>query len=153
MATILNASKLTRAKLSDHRVLIFGAGTAGYGIADRICDWMVLEGLTQKARSRFWLMESQGLLTQDRKKVDYFKAPYARPSNETQDWDTVGEFISHLDVVRNVKPTILIGTSTLHGAFTKDVVITMASGVERPIIFPLSNPISLTEATPRDILK
>jgi malate dehydrogenase (oxaloacetate-decarboxylating) len=153
MAAILNASKLTRTKVSDHRVIIFGAGTAGCGIADRIREWMVKDGLNDlEARSLFWLMDSKGLITEDRKNLDNFKATYARPSNETQNWDTMGKHINLLDVVRNVKPTILIGTSTVHGAFTKEVVTTMASAVERPIIFPISNPINLAEAIPQDIL-
>lgn len=167
MAAILNASKLTRTKISEHRVVIFGAGTAGCGIADAIYAGMIKDGLTQEeARSRFWLMDSKGLVTEDRKNLDYFKAPYARSSDETYDWDTrgkdiglrgkdiglKGKDIGLLDVVGNVKPTIMIGTSTVPGAFTEEVVTTMASAVERPIIFPLSNPINLAEATPQDIL-
>lgn len=153
MTAVLNASKLTRTKLSDHRVVIFGAGTAGCGIADRIPEWMVKDGLNpQEARSHFWLMDSKGLITEDRMNLDYFKATYARPSDETEHWDIRGKYISILDVVRNVKPTILIGTSTVPGAFTKEVVTTMASAVKRPIIFPLSNPLSLAEAIPPDIL-
>jgi malate dehydrogenase (oxaloacetate-decarboxylating) len=175
MAAILNASKLTRTKLSDHRVVIFGAGTAGCGIADRISDWMIKDGLTpQEARFRFWLIDSKGLITEDRANLDYFKVPYARPVNEIHGWDVkvvgenprsdiMSEKTSCLDnvdvspglqdVVRNVKPSILIGTSTVHGAFTKEVVTTMAAAVERPIIFPLSNPKTLAEAHPHDILK
>jgi malate dehydrogenase (oxaloacetate-decarboxylating) len=154
MSAILNASKLTQTKLSEHRVVIFGAGTAGCGIADRISQWMIKEGLTpQEAHSHFWLMDSKGLITKNRKKLEYFKAPYARPSHETQHWETTGKHISLLDLVHNVNPTILIGTSTIQNAFTKEVVTSMASAVERPIIFPLSNPITLAEAHPHDILK
>lgn len=154
MTAILNASKLTRTKLSDHRVVIFGAGSAGCGIADRISEWMIKEGLSsQEAHSHFWLIDSEGLITEDRSNIDYFKAIYARPSDEIQNWDRNDRYISLLDVVRNVKPTILIGTSAVQGAFTKEVVTTMASAVERPVIFPLSNPINLAEATPKDILK
>jgi malate dehydrogenase (oxaloacetate-decarboxylating) len=154
MAAILNASKLTQTKLSEHRVVIFGAGTAGCGIADRISQWMIKDGLSpQEAHLHFWLMDSKGLITEDRTNLEYFKAPYARPSDETQHWDTMDKYISLLDVIRNVKPTILIGTSTVHGAFTKDVVTNMASTVERPIILPLSNPKTLAEAHPHDILK
>ena len=154
MAAILNASKITQTKLSEHRVVIFGAGTAGCGIADRISEWMIKDGLTpQEAHSHFWLMDSKGLITKDRTNLDYFKAPYARPSEETQHWNTMDKHVNLLDVVSKVKPTILIGTSTIHGAFTKDVVTTMASAVKRPIIFPLSNPKTHAEAHPHDILK
>lgn len=153
MAAILNASKLTRTKISDHRVVIFGAGTAGCGIADEIRDWMIKDGLTpQEACSRFWLMDSEGLITEDRTNLDYSKNTYARPSDEIDHWDIVSMHVSLLDVVRNAKPTILIGTSAVKGAFSREVVKTMASGVERPIIFPLSNPISMAEASPKDIL-
>ena len=175
MAAIINASKLTGAPLSDHRVVIFGAGTAGCGIADRISDWMIKDGLTPNdASSRFWLMDSKGLITDDRANLDYFKAPYARSGKEINDWcvalseenpnyniksnktsrlDNGNGSPTLQDVVYNVNPTILIGTSTVHGAFSKEVVTTMASAVERPIIFPLSNPLTLAEAHPHDILK
>ncbi len=161
MAAILNASNLIGDKISNHKVLIFGAGSAGCGIADRIAAWMVKDGISlQEARSRFWLMDSEGLVTEDRENLDYFKAPYSRPKDETQSWDTSGEesyhsgcgSISLLDVVRHVHPTILIGTSTVPGSFSKNVVTEMASGVNRPIILPLSNPVNLAEATPHDIL-
>ncbi|MCZ3365585.1 MULTISPECIES: NAD-dependent malic enzyme [Methanobacterium] len=153
-AAILNASKLTHTRLSDHRIVIFGAGTAGCGIADRICEWMIKEGLSsQKARSRFWLMDSQGLVTNDRENLDYFKASYARPQEESQNGDKKSKNTSLLDVVCNVKPTILIGTSAVNSAFDIEVIKAMASGVEYPIIFPLSNPPIMAEATPENILR
>jgi malate dehydrogenase (oxaloacetate-decarboxylating) len=153
MAALLNASKTTDTLLSDHRVLIYGAGTAGCGIADDLWKWMVKEGLNhQEAYDRFWLMDSQGLITTDRENIDYFKEPYARSSSETVDWGPENDITDLLEVLRKVKPTILIGTSTVHHAFTKDVVKAMASYVDRPIIFPLSNPLNLVEATPQDII-
>ncbi|MEN6552421.1 MAG: NAD-dependent malic enzyme [Methanobacterium sp.] len=154
MAAILNASKLTHTRLSDHRVVIFGAGTAGCGIADRICEWMIKEGLSsQEARSRFWLMDSQGLITNDRENLDYFKASYARPKEESQNGDKKSKITSLLDVICNVNPTILIGTSAVNSAFDIEVIKAMASGVEYPIIFPLSNPPIMAEATPENILR
>ena len=154
MAAILNASKLTHTQLSDHRVVIFGAGTAGCGIADRICEWMIKEGLSsQEAHSRFWLMDSHGLITNDRENLDYFKASYARPHEESQNWDKKSKITSLLDVVCNVNPTILIGTSAVNSAFDIEVIKAMASGVEYPIIFPLSNPPIMAEATPENILR
>lgn len=153
MAALLNALKLTSTKLSNHRVLIYGSGTAGCGIADEIWKWMVKDGLNhQEAYDRFWLMDSQGLITTAREDIDHFKAPYARPSTETMDWDSEANIKDLLEVVHKVKPTILIGTSTVQGAFTKDVITAMASYVDRPIIFPLSNPLNLVEATPHDII-
>lgn len=154
MAAILNASKLTGTMLSDHRVVIFGAGTAGCGIADRIYEWMIKEGLNPKeARSKFWLMDSQGLVTDARENLDYFKASYARTYEEVQNWDKEDETACLLDVVCNVKPTILLGTSAVNGAFDKKVVTAMASSVKHPIILPLSNPPIMAEATPEDILQ
>ena len=154
MAALLNAAKTTGTPLSNHKLLIYGGGTAGCGIADEIWKWMIKDGLNhQEAYGRFWLMDSQGLVTTARENIDHFKAPYARPSTETIDWDSKDNNITDLlEVVRKVKPTILIGTSTVQGAFTKEVVTAMAANVERPIIFPLSNPITLAEATPHDIL-
>lgn len=152
MAAILNASKTTGIPLSEHRVLIYGAGTAGCGIADEIWKWMIKEGLSQQeAYDRFWLMDSQGLITVDRENIDYFKVPYARNSIETRDGESEEKNNDLLEVVRKVKPTILIGTSTVHNAFTKEVVQAMAAHVDRPIIFPLSNPLNLAEANPQDI--
>lgn len=153
MSALLNASQLTRIPLSDHRVVIFGAGTAGCGIADRVAEWMVKDGLKpHETRLRFWLMDSQGLVIEDRKNLDYFKSPYARSRDEIQGWDVEDGPISLLDVVRNVKPTILIGTSAVYGAFSEEVVKTMAAACKHPIIFPLSNPPSRAEATPEDVL-
>jgi malate dehydrogenase (oxaloacetate-decarboxylating) len=153
MAALLNALKLTGTPISHHRVLIYGAGTAGCGIADQIWAWMIKSGLNhQDAYRRFWLMDSQGLVTSQRKGLDYFKTPYARPEKETLDWNPEDNTKNLLDVVSKVKPTILIGTSTNHGAFTREIITEMASNVDMPIIFPLSNPLTLTEAIPEDII-
>lgn len=153
MAALLNALKLTGTPLSHHRVLIYGAGTAGCGIADHIWEWMVKEGLNhQEAYRRFWLMDSQGLITNHREFLDYFKAPYSRPATENLYWNPDKDVKNLLHVVRKVKPTILIGTSTRHDAFTRQIITEMASHVDRPIIFPLSNPLTLTEAIPEDII-
>lgn len=154
MAALLNALKITGTHLSNHRVLIYGAGTAGCGIADEIWGQMVKEGLNhQEAYDRFYLMDREGLIISGREKLDYFKAPYARPASETSNWNPEDDPQKLVDVVRNVQPTILIGTSTVQGAFTHEVVTTMASQVKTPIIFPLSNPLTLTEAKPEDIIR
>ncbi|EKQ54255.1 MAG: malic enzyme [Methanobacterium sp. Maddingley MBC34] len=154
MAALHNALKLTGTPLSHHRVLIYGAGTAGCGIADQIWEQLVKEGLNhQEAYNHFYLMDRQGLVTSNRDNIDYFKAPYTRSSTETDNWDPADDPTNLLDVVRNVQPTILIGTSTVQGAFNREVITTMASHVERPIIFPLSNPLTLVEAIPEDIIR
>jgi malate dehydrogenase (oxaloacetate-decarboxylating) len=153
MAALLNALKLTGTPISHHRVLIFGAGTAGCGIADQIWEHMVKDGLNHReAYSHFWLMDRQGLITTEREKLDYFKAPYARDENLTSLYHNMDRK-NLLDVVRHVKPTIIIGTSTSHGAFNQNVITEMASHVDSPIIFPLSNPLTLIEAIPKDIIQ
>ncbi|AXV40163.1 MAG: NAD-dependent malic enzyme [Methanobacterium sp. BAmetb5] len=154
MAALLNALEVTGTPLSHHRVLIYGAGTAGCGIADQIWKQMVKEGLNhEEAYRRFWLIDRKGLVTSTREDIDYFKAPYARPPEETEIWGSGDDPGDLLDVVRKVHPTILIGTSTVQGAFTREVITTMASQVEHPIIFPLSNPLTLVEAVPDDLIR
>ena len=140
--------------LRDHRVVILGAGTAGVGIADQIFDAMRRAGLSEKeARSRFWLLDKPGLLTQHTPMMP-FQTAYARDPAELAAWELRDpKCIGLYDVVKNVQPTILIGCSTVAGAFTEEVVKLMASQVKRPIIMPLSNPTSLVEAQPEDILK
>ena len=154
MAALHNALKLTGTSLSHHRVLIYGAGTAGCGIADQIWEQLVKEGLNHhKAYNHLYLMDRQGLVTSKRDNIEYFKAPYARSTTELDNWDPADDPKNLLEVVRNVQPTILIGTSTVQGAFNRKVITTMASHVERPIIFPLSNPLTLVEAIPKDIIR
>ena len=142
-------------KLSDQRVVIHGAGTAGIGVADLLVDLMVGEGLTpEQARERFWTTSSRGLVT-DAPGGGFrdFQRPYARPVAEVAAWtlDEPGR-IGLADVVRNVHPTVLIGTSAQPGSFTEDLVTDMAAHTERPIIMPLSNPTTLVEATPAQLL-
>ena len=143
-------------KLSAQRVVIHGAGTAGIGIADLLVDLMVAEGLTpEQARQRFWVTASRGLVTDaPGAKARDFQRPYGRAHGEVEHWtlDEPGH-IGLADVVRNVHPTILIGTSAQPGSFTQEIVTDMASHTERPIIMPLSNPTSLVEATPAHLLE
>ena len=143
-------------KLSAQRVVIHGAGTAGIGIADLLVDLMVAEGLTpEQARQRFWVTASRGLVTDaPGAKARDFQRPYGRAHGEVEHWtlDEPGH-IGLADVVRNVHPTLLIGTSAQPGSFTQEIVTDMASHTERPIIMPLSNPTSLVEATPAQLLE
>ena len=152
----LSAVRSKGEKLSDQRVVIHGAGTAGIGVADLLCDLMVAEGLTRdQARERFWAISSRGLVTDaPGARFRDFQRPYARPYAEVEHW-TVDErgHVGLPDVVRNVHPTILIGTSAQPGSFTEDLVSDMAAHTERPIIMPLSNPTALVEATPSDLLE
>lgn len=143
-------------KLSDQRVVIHGAGTAGIGVADLLVDLMVAEGLKpDQARERFWATSSRGLVTDaPNARFRDFQRPYGRPHGEVEHWalDEPGR-IGLADVVRNVHPTVLIGTSAQAGSFTQDIVTDMASHAERPIIMPLSNPTTLVEATPAHLLE
>ncbi|MFT4110358.1 NAD-dependent malic enzyme [Propionicimonas sp.] len=155
LAAVLAAVRLTGVPLPEHRVLIYGAGTAGVGVADLIREAMDRSGLpAQDAYERFWAFNSRGLILQDSSGVRDFQVPYARRRAEVADWTVADpDRISLLEAVRAVQPTILIGTSAQHGAFTEDVVRAMAEHCERPIVMPLSNPTSRSEAQPADLLE
>jgi len=177
MAGLLSAVKVTGTRWRDQRVVIFGGGTAGVGIADQIHDQMVRDGLDPSQVIRqIWIVDLPGLLTDDMLggMLDYQRR-YVRPAAEAADWarspvqidpaaavrwpEMAALQAAHADsgiiglqtVIEEVKPTILIGTSTAHGAFTRAVVESMSAGVSRPVIFPLSNPTSKIEGMPADI--
>jgi malate dehydrogenase (oxaloacetate-decarboxylating) len=154
LACILAGVTASNIPLNQHRVVIMGAGTAGVGIADQIADALERTGLSpENARSHIWLLDKQGLLTDDSNLLS-FQKPYARSREEISAWDMRDPaYISLYDVVSHVKPTILIGCSTIAGAFTEEIVNMLAANVNRPIIMPLSNPNSLAEAKPEDLLK
>ena len=155
LAAVLSGVAASGIPLREHRVVIFGAGTAGIGIADQVRDAMVRDGLpVEEATARFWCLGSRGLLLDSDERMREFQRTYARSEAEVRDWrrDASGGGIDLLEVVRRVQPTILIGTSTVPGAFDESTVTAMAAAVERPIILPMSNPTSLAEATPADLL-
>lgn len=154
LACVLAGVKASGIPLSEHRIVIFGAGTAGVGIADQIKDALVHHGLSEdQARERLWLIDKTGLLTTASELLP-FQKNYARPQTELNDWHiTDPNNINLADVVNHVHPTILIGCSTVTGAFNESVVKAMSTYVDRPIIMPLSNPTPLSEATPEDLLK
>jgi malate dehydrogenase (oxaloacetate-decarboxylating) len=160
LAAAVSAVRVCGSPMRNQRVVILGAGTAGLGIADQIRDAMMREGLSHEdASARFWLVDTGGLLTDDMgERLHDYQAPYARPSGEVRRWKrrrsdgTSHEIIDLAETVRQVRPTMLIGASTAAGAFTEDVVRDMAKHCERPIIFPLSNPAPLAEATPADLI-
>lgn len=141
--------------LENHRIVSFGAGSAGIGIAHLLVDHMVAHGMTrEEAMSRFYPIGIQGLYVDDMDDLLDFQKPFARPRSEVQGWGVrKGAKIDLLEVVRQVRPTILIGTSTVGGAFTREVVEEMYHHCERPIIFPLSNPTPRAEATPADVIE
>jgi malate dehydrogenase (oxaloacetate-decarboxylating) len=178
MAGLYSALKVSGTRWQDQRVVIFGGGTAGIGIADQIHDQMVRDGLdSSQATRQIWVVDLPGLLTDDMLDgmLDY-QRPYVRPAAEAADWEkspvvidpaasvrwpemaalqqarAESGIIGLQTVIEKVKPTILIGTSTAHGAFTKQVVEAMSAGADRPVIFPLSNPTSKIEAMPADII-
>ena len=178
MAGLFNALKVTGTRWRDQRVVILGGGTAGVGIADQIRDQMARDGLDAAAATRqVWIVDLPGLLTEDMGDgmLDY-QRPYARPADEAAGWArtpvqvdpsaatrwpqmaalrqarAASGIIALETVVGQVKPTVLIGASTAHGAFTQQIVETMSAGVERPVIFPVSNPTSQIEAMPADII-
>lgn len=153
VAAALSACRTTGTRLSDQRIVIHGAGTAGVGIAGLIIDLMVAEGTPRsEAIRRFWCLSSRGLLVEGGKMRD-FQRPFARPADEVCGWAGTTEGVFTLaDVVHQVHPTMLIGTSAQSGAFTEAIVTDMAAHTERPIIMPLSNPTPRSEAHPGDIL-
>jgi malate dehydrogenase (oxaloacetate-decarboxylating) len=178
MAGLFNALKVTGTRWREQRVVILGGGTAGVGIADQIRDQMVRNGLDEAAATRrVWIVDLPGLLTDDMgdSLLDY-QRPYARPAAEAAGWAktpvevdpsaalrwpqmaalrqarATSGIVTLETVVGQVKPTVLIGTSTSHGAFTQQVVEIMSASTERPVIFPVSNPTSKIEAMPADII-
>lgn len=155
VAGLLVAMNVTQAKLGEQRILILGAGSAATGICDQIVAAMVHEGTSeQDARHTLWLVDTGGLVYKERSNLEASKQKYAQPAERMAEWKIKGSNNFTLDdVVKNIHPTILIGTSAQAGAFTEDIVREMAKHVDRPVIFPLSNPTSKSEATPSDILK
>ena len=156
LAAAVSAVRVCGSPMRNQRVVIFGAGTAGLGIADQIRDAMIREGLPrEQASARFWLVDTDGLLIDDMgDRVHDYQAPYVRPHAEVKRWkrNGPGDIIDLAEVVRQVRPTMLIGASTVAGAFTEAIVREMAKHCERPIVFPLSNPAPMAEATPADLI-
>ncbi len=156
LAALLSAVQVSGKPLREQRVIIFGSGTAGIGNADQIRAAMIAEGLSkEEATQHFWCVDIQGLLIDDMgNALRDFQVPYARGASEVSSWthDMPNGGISLAEVVRQVHPTILVGTSTAPGTFTEAIVKDMAAHADRPIIFPLSNPTSLMEASAADLL-
>jgi malate dehydrogenase (oxaloacetate-decarboxylating) len=152
--TLLSAINVTRVPLTDQRIAVLGAGSAGIGVSSLLLKAMLADGLSeQEARSRFYLVDRNGLLVEGMSGLVDFQKPFTRSRAELAGWRLEQpERIELVDVVRNARPTVLIGVSGQPGAFPERVVRTMAEGTPQPIIFPLSNPTSRSEATPDDLL-
>lgn len=144
MSALLTAVKRLKTTISEQKIVILGAGTAGVGIADWIVDSMVREGVPKKqAKRQIWLVDRAGLLAQNMSDLLLFQQPYAREEDGG---------LSLEQVVDKIKPTILIGCSAQGGAFSEKIIRTMATNVTNPIIFPLSNPNEQSEATPQQLM-
>jgi malate dehydrogenase (oxaloacetate-decarboxylating) len=151
--TLLAAVNVTGVPLTEQRIAIAGAGSAGCGIGKLLLRVMVDAGLSEaEAKSRFLAVDRGGLLVEGMTEVLEFQRPFAQTPERICDWACAcpGKF-ELLDVVKNAKPTVLIGVSAQGGLFTEEIVREMAAGVERPVIFPLSNPTSCAEAVPQDV--
>jgi malate dehydrogenase (oxaloacetate-decarboxylating) len=154
VGTVLAAIRVTASRLRDQRVVVVGAGSAGCGISDLLVKAMQHDGLSEAdARSRFWLIDRSGLLHEGLSNLLPFQQRFVQPRARLAGWQLARpDGIGLQDVVQNVRPTILIGTSGQPGMFTEGIVREMASHVERPIIFPLSTPTSRSEAVPADLI-
>lgn len=155
LAALLAAIKITSIPISQQRIIIHGAGTAGTGITNHICDAMIRSGISpEQAQHNFWLIDRPGLIHKDIKDITPSQLPYARDLKEINKWHKNSEGkIDLLETIKQIKPTILIGCSAQGGAFTQEIVQEMAKHCPRPIIFPLSNPTDNAEATPAQLLE
>ena len=148
VAGLLAAMRSLHSNLDKQRILILGAGSAAIGICDQIVAAMIHDGYTeQEAKQQLWLVDSKGLVHDGRQDLERSKQKYAQRVARLKSCG-----MSLLEVVKNVRPTILIGTSGQRGAFTEEIVRAMSKYVDRPVIFPLSNPTSRSEATPAELL-
>ncbi|KGQ43420.1 malate oxidoreductase [Gallibacterium anatis] len=153
MAAVISGLKVTKQSFAEQRLVVYGAGTAGTGMADQISAAMERNGLSrEEAKKRVWLIDINGLVTDDMPNLPNYQQEYARPAAEVAEWGRENGKIGLLEVVKQVKPTILIGTSTDHGAFTEAVINALCEGVERPILLPLSNPTERIEVMPQDAI-
>jgi len=154
VGTLLAACYANSSDLKNHRIVFIGGGSAGCGIATQIVAHMVKDGLTEEqALSRIYLFTHQGLLTSDMDHLLDFQRKFAREPNEVSDWSSTGESVGLLDLVRESKPTILIGVSGQAGLMTEAVIKAMYTNCAKPIVLPLSNPTSHVEAFPEDVIR
>jgi malate dehydrogenase (oxaloacetate-decarboxylating) len=152
-ATLISAVNVTGVPLEQQKIVVVGFGTAGIGITNLLAQFIQDRGVSaEEAGSRFYAIDRYGLVTERGKDVRPEQLPYARKEEEVKGWSSQKGEITLTDVVRNAKPTVLIGVSGQAGAFTEEAVREMAKHANRPVIFPLSNPTSRSEATPQDLM-
>ncbi len=152
LAGVMNACKLTGQRLEDQVMVISGAGAGGAGVAGAMIEGLVRAGLDRDAaRRRVLVLDSRGLLVEGRTYED-FKAPYVQSRQAIEGWETAGAIPALLETVRNAKATVLLGLSGQAGSFDRPIVEAMCANSEHPVIFPLSNPTSSSEATPEDLI-
>ncbi|MCH9631690.1 MAG: NAD-dependent malic enzyme [Chlamydiae bacterium] len=155
LATLLAAIKCSKVPLEEHRIVIAGAGSAGCGIGRLILDIMKKNKIDlEQSMDKFYYFDQHGLLTDETPNVLPFQSQFCRSKQSIKNWKVKDKNnISLLEVVENVKPTVLIGVTAQAGLFSKEIIETMAKNVDRPIIFPLSNPNTCAEASPENIMK
>jgi len=155
LGAILGAVKVTGKSLKDQQIVMLGAGSAGIGVADGLREAIKGEGLSElEARTHFWVIDKDGLLHSGRKDLTPEQKVYAQPESRVSGWpQTSNGRIGLADVIGKIDATILIGLSTVGGAFSEPIVREMARKVQRPIIFPLSNPTTRSEATADDLIR
>ncbi|KHT10732.1 malate dehydrogenase [Pectobacterium brasiliense] len=154
IGSLIAASRAAGTQLRDQTVAFLGAGSAGCGIAEQIVAQMKSEGLSEEeARARVFMVDRFGLLTDKLPNLLDFQSKLVQKSELLADWDCNSDAISLLEVVRNAKPTILIGVSGQPGLFTEEIIREMHKHCARPIVMPLSNPTSRVEARPEDIIR
>jgi len=152
-ATLISAINVTAVPLEQQKIVVVGFGTAGIGITNLLAQFIQDRGVSpEEARRRFYAIDRYGLVTEHGKDVRSEQLPYARKEEEVKGWSSQSGEITLADVVRNAKPAVLIGVSGQAGAFTEEAVREMAKHTARPVIFPLSNPTSRSEATPQDLM-
>jgi len=154
VGSLIAASRAAGKQLKDQIVTFLGAGSAGCGIAEQIIAQMVAEGLSDaEARARVFMVDRFGLITENQPNLLDFQRKLAQKADVISDWANIEDVISLLDVVKNAKPTVLIGVSGQPGLFTQEVIEALNANCERPIVMPLSNPTSRVEAIPSDIIQ
>jgi malate dehydrogenase (oxaloacetate-decarboxylating) len=153
LGALYKAMKVTKKKFSDQQVVILGAGSAGTGIAEYILEAMVTEGMDEmEARKHFFLLDSKGLLHTARANLTPVQQKFAQSFELVSGWRVNNGQIRLVEVIKNISATILIGVSSQPGQFTAPIIKDMAGKVERPIVFPLSNPYDRAEAVPEDLI-
>ena len=154
LGALYKALKITKKKFADQQIVILGAGSAGTGIAEYVLEAMVTEGMDgAEARKHFFLLDSKGLLHMDRTNLTSVQKKFAQPFEMVSSWRGHNGQIGLVEVIKNISATILIGVSSQPGSFTEPIIKEMAGKVDRPVVFPLSNPYDRAEAVPKDLVQ